>query len=151
VLRARSPSADAQQQAGLPFWSAPLVVERASQPRLIVPFMQSSTSRVTSRTAGIGSVLPGVITMETTRIEHIYEDPHRQQLMDLVRCLAKHSTRVCVSSGGDARAARQLAGVEPAWVRKTPTGGNRRARCPVECVVAAPSKLQRFIHQMASH
>jgi hypothetical protein len=51
-----------------------------------------------------------------------------QQLMDLVRCLARHSTRVCVPPGGDAR---QLAAVEPALVRKTPTGGNRRARCPL--------------------
>jgi hypothetical protein len=33
--------------------------------------------------------------------------------------------------GRDARAARQLAAVEPAWVRKTPTGGNRRARSPL--------------------
>jgi hypothetical protein len=36
------------------------------------------------------------------------------------RCLVGRCTRVCVNPGGDARAAGQLAAVEPAWVRKKP-------------------------------
>jgi hypothetical protein len=73
-----------------------------------------------------------------------------QQLIDLVRCLARHSTRVCVSPGGDARAARPLAAVEPAWVRKTPTGGNRRARCalPARLWDANSAEIRRPIRRL---
>jgi hypothetical protein len=65
-----------------------------------------------------------------------------QQLIDLVRC-RKTLHQVCVSPGGDARAARPLAAVEPAWVRKTPPAVTvvRDAPCPHDCGMPTALRL----------